>query len=225
MAQPYHGNLITKTNKQKATTKLVSHYIEIFSCLYVLQSNIIVQSMDSGTSSQPMLQIIAFVYFVLFLSYYHCFKALVTPWRLRFTYFNSHCNVFVFSGLKIDWSNCGRYLAVGGFTRLPNLLCQNQIHFYMSTGELAHCVSVPSQVILLFVISILVTFSPSFLSRETYPGCTFWMDGYTKVFLHFSITTSWTLMKLPTDDNKLILEKVLWRRETYPILLKNKICL
>lgn len=48
-------------------------------------------------------------------------------------------------GLKMDWSNCGQYLAVGGFTRLPNLLCQNEIHFYTASGELAHWESVPSQ--------------------------------------------------------------------------------
>lgn len=49
------------------------------------------------------------------------------------------------TGLQIDWSNCGQYLAVGGFTRLPNLLCQNEIHFYTAAGELIHWVSVPSQ--------------------------------------------------------------------------------
>lgn len=56
-----------------------------------------------------------------------------------------HC-LHVFSGLQMDWSNCGQYLAVGGFTRLPNLLCQNEIHFYTAAGELVHWVSVPSQV-------------------------------------------------------------------------------
>jgi len=50
------------------------------------------------------------------------------------------------AGLKIDWSQCGQYLAVGGFTRLPNLLCQNEVHFYTPAGELTHWVSVPSQV-------------------------------------------------------------------------------
>ncbi|XP_053396039.1 tubby-related protein 4-like [Mercenaria mercenaria] len=49
------------------------------------------------------------------------------------------------TGLRMDWSNCGQYLAVGGFTRLPNLLCQNEIHFYTADGELVHWVSVPTQ--------------------------------------------------------------------------------
>ena len=53
---------------------------------------------------------------------------------------------FYIAGLRLDWSNCGQYLAVGGFTRLPNLQCQNEIHFYSPSGQLRHWVSVPSQV-------------------------------------------------------------------------------
>ncbi|XP_052808903.1 tubby-related protein 4-like isoform X1 [Mya arenaria] len=49
------------------------------------------------------------------------------------------------TGLKMDWSHCGLYLAVGGFTRMPNLLCQNEVHFYTPSGELAHWEPVPSQ--------------------------------------------------------------------------------
>ncbi|KAL5010502.1 hypothetical protein ScPMuIL_012807 [Solemya velum] len=49
------------------------------------------------------------------------------------------------TGLKIDWSNCGECLAVGGFTRLPNLQCRNELHFYSKDGQLKHWVSLPSQ--------------------------------------------------------------------------------
>lgn len=50
------------------------------------------------------------------------------------------------SGLRIDWSNCGEVLAVGGFTRLPNLQCKNEIHFYSKEGQLLHMESLPAQV-------------------------------------------------------------------------------
>ncbi|XP_067676571.1 tubby-related protein 4-like isoform X1 [Haliotis asinina] len=50
------------------------------------------------------------------------------------------------TGLKMDWSNCGEYLAVGGFIRLPNLQCRNELHFYTKDGKLKHWVTVPSQV-------------------------------------------------------------------------------
>nr|KAG5708967.1 hypothetical protein BaRGS_009376 [Batillaria attramentaria] len=49
------------------------------------------------------------------------------------------------TGLKIDWSNCGQYLAVGGFVRLPNLQCRNELHFYSREGKRIHWVIVPSQ--------------------------------------------------------------------------------
>ncbi|XP_076467230.1 tubby-related protein 4-like [Babylonia areolata] len=48
-------------------------------------------------------------------------------------------------GLKMEWSNCGQYLAVGGFTRLPNLQCHNELHFYSREGKRFHWVTVPSQ--------------------------------------------------------------------------------
>ncbi|XP_070189097.1 tubby-related protein 4-like [Littorina saxatilis] len=48
-------------------------------------------------------------------------------------------------GLKIEWSNCGQYLAVGGFMRLPNLQCHNELHFYSRGGKRIHHVTVPSQ--------------------------------------------------------------------------------
>lgn len=46
----------------------------------------------------------------------------------------------------MDWSNCGEYLAVAGFIRLPNLYCRNELHFYSKDGKLLHRVVVPSQV-------------------------------------------------------------------------------
>ncbi|KAK3096559.1 hypothetical protein FSP39_001289 [Pinctada imbricata] len=49
------------------------------------------------------------------------------------------------TGLKLDWSNCGEILAVGGFTRLPNLQCKNQLYFYNKDGRQIHSVSIPSQ--------------------------------------------------------------------------------
>ncbi|XP_025098170.1 tubby-related protein 4-like isoform X2 [Pomacea canaliculata] len=49
------------------------------------------------------------------------------------------------TGLKIEWSNCGQYLAVGGFLRLPNLQCRNELHFYSCEGKRIHWVPVPSQ--------------------------------------------------------------------------------
>ncbi|XP_052088596.1 tubby-related protein 4-like [Mytilus californianus] len=49
------------------------------------------------------------------------------------------------TGLKMEWSNCGKVLALGGFTRLPNLQCQNEVHFYSSEGTLLHQTSLPSQ--------------------------------------------------------------------------------
>lgn len=49
-------------------------------------------------------------------------------------------------GLRVDWSNCGEFLAVSGFTRLPNLQCRNELHFYGKDGRLLHWVSLPSQV-------------------------------------------------------------------------------
>ncbi|RUS90894.1 hypothetical protein EGW08_001401 [Elysia chlorotica] len=48
--------------------------------------------------------------------------------------------------MKMDWSNCGEYLAVGGFVRLPNLQCRNEVHFYSKDGSLIHWVNIPSQV-------------------------------------------------------------------------------
>ncbi|XP_062585793.1 tubby-related protein 4-like [Saccostrea cucullata] len=47
--------------------------------------------------------------------------------------------------IKLDWSNCGEVLAVGGFTRLPNLQCQNEVHFYTKEGQLLHRVYLPCQ--------------------------------------------------------------------------------
>ncbi|XP_005105068.1 tubby-related protein 4 [Aplysia californica] len=58
------------------------------------------------------------------------------------------CPVMVYTtltGVKIDWSNCGEYLAVGGFVRLPNLQCRNEVHFYSKDGILIHWVTIPSQ--------------------------------------------------------------------------------
>ncbi|KAH9505615.1 Tubby- protein 4 [Bulinus truncatus] len=58
------------------------------------------------------------------------------------------CPVMVYTtlnGVKIDWSNCGEYLAVGGFVRLPNLQCRNEVHFYSKDGNLIHWVTIPSQ--------------------------------------------------------------------------------
>ncbi|GFN90046.1 tubby-related protein 4 [Plakobranchus ocellatus] len=58
------------------------------------------------------------------------------------------CPVMVYTtltGLKVDWSNCGEYLAVGGFVRLPNLQCRNEVHFYSKDGSLIHWVNIPSQ--------------------------------------------------------------------------------
>lgn len=49
------------------------------------------------------------------------------------------------TGVKMDWSNCGEYLAVAGFIRLPNLYCRNELHFYSKDGKLLHRVVVPSQ--------------------------------------------------------------------------------
>ncbi|XP_050392635.1 tubby-related protein 4 [Patella vulgata] len=49
------------------------------------------------------------------------------------------------TGLKIDWSNCGEYLVVGGFIRLPNLQCRNELHFYSKDGTLRHLISIPTQ--------------------------------------------------------------------------------
>ena len=46
----------------------------------------------------------------------------------------------------MDWSNCGEYLAVAGFIRLPNLQCRNELHFYSKDGKLRHWVIIPSQV-------------------------------------------------------------------------------
>lgn len=53
---------------------------------------------------------------------------------------------YVAGSIKLDWSNCGEVLAVGGFTRLPNLQCQNEIHFYTKEGQLLHRVYLPCQV-------------------------------------------------------------------------------
>ncbi|CAG5133813.1 unnamed protein product [Candidula unifasciata] len=58
------------------------------------------------------------------------------------------CPVMIYTtltGVKIDWSNCGEYLAVGGFVRLPNLQCRNELHLYSKDGSLIRWVSVPSQ--------------------------------------------------------------------------------
>ncbi|XP_055888815.1 tubby-related protein 4-like [Biomphalaria glabrata] len=58
------------------------------------------------------------------------------------------CPVMIYTtltGIKIDWSNCGEYLAVGGFVRLPNLQCRNEVHFYSKDGSLIHWVTIPSQ--------------------------------------------------------------------------------
>ncbi|XP_033739406.1 tubby-related protein 4-like [Pecten maximus] len=49
------------------------------------------------------------------------------------------------TGLRMDWSNCGEILAVGGFIRLPNLQCRNELHFYSRDGRLLHWISIPSQ--------------------------------------------------------------------------------
>ncbi|XP_052243731.1 tubby-related protein 4-like isoform X2 [Dreissena polymorpha] len=48
------------------------------------------------------------------------------------------------TGLTMDWSNCGKYLAVGGFTRLPDLLCLNEVHFYTIAGDRIRREFVPS---------------------------------------------------------------------------------
>ncbi|CAG5121578.1 unnamed protein product [Candidula unifasciata] len=58
------------------------------------------------------------------------------------------CPIMVYTtltGVKIDWSNCGEYLAVGGYVRLPNLQCRNEVHFYSKDGSLIHWVTLPSQ--------------------------------------------------------------------------------
>lgn len=46
----------------------------------------------------------------------------------------------------MEWSNCGKIVALGGFTRLSNLQCQNEIHFYTSEGTLLHQCTLPTQV-------------------------------------------------------------------------------
>ncbi|ESP03124.1 hypothetical protein LOTGIDRAFT_137881 [Lottia gigantea] len=49
------------------------------------------------------------------------------------------------TGVKMDWSNCGEYLVVGGFDRLPNLQCRNELRFYSKDGTLRHAISIPTQ--------------------------------------------------------------------------------
>lgn len=60
--------------------------------------------------------------------------------------FSDKFSFYVAGSIKLDWSNCGEVLAVGGFTRLPNLQCQNEIHFYTKEGQLLHRVYLPCQV-------------------------------------------------------------------------------
>ncbi|XP_064628378.1 tubby-related protein 4-like [Lineus longissimus] len=49
------------------------------------------------------------------------------------------------TGLKIEWTNDGDLLAVGGFIRMPNLECANTIKFYTAAGELRYSIRMPSQ--------------------------------------------------------------------------------
>ena len=52
----------------------------------------------------------------------------------------------VISGVRIEWTNDGEVLAVGGFIRQPNLECHSYLQFYNPGGTLRCSVKVPSQV-------------------------------------------------------------------------------
>ncbi|XP_074661858.1 tubby-related protein 4-like [Tubulanus polymorphus] len=49
------------------------------------------------------------------------------------------------TGVKMEWSNDGAALAVGGFIRLPNLECNNSLQFYTPAGDLCYTQPIPSQ--------------------------------------------------------------------------------
>ena len=52
----------------------------------------------------------------------------------------------IVSGIKMEWSNDGEILAVGGFVRQPNLECNNSILFYTKEGGLRFSMPLPTQV-------------------------------------------------------------------------------
>ena len=51
----------------------------------------------------------------------------------------------------MEWCNDGEILTVGGFVRLPNLECSNEILFYTPDAHLRYRVNVPNQVISCFL--------------------------------------------------------------------------
>ena len=46
----------------------------------------------------------------------------------------------------MEWCNDGEVLAVGGFVRLPNLDCSNQLRFFTREGSLRYVIDIPQQV-------------------------------------------------------------------------------
>ncbi len=56
--------------------------------------------------------------------------------------------LFLFLGVKMEWCNDGDVLVVGGFVRLPNLECNNELRFYTREGCLRYNLRISQQVIL-----------------------------------------------------------------------------
>ena len=59
---------------------------------------------------------------------------------LRLCFF---CSV---SGVKIEWSNDGELLAVGGFKGWPNLECKNELRLYNKAGVLRYKIDIEKKV-------------------------------------------------------------------------------
>ncbi|CAH1798615.1 unnamed protein product [Owenia fusiformis] len=49
------------------------------------------------------------------------------------------------TGLKMEWSNDGEVLCVGGFVRQPNLECKNRVDFYTREGSLRFSIDIHTQ--------------------------------------------------------------------------------
>ena len=71
---------------------------------------------------------------------------LCLPWLVVGTDVIAVNIMFVFPGIRMQWSNSGEVLAVGGFVRLPNLKCRNELRFYSRTAQLRCSLEIPQQV-------------------------------------------------------------------------------
>ena len=69
--------------------------------------------------------------------------------------------ILVYLGVKMEWCNDGDVLVVGGFVRLPNLECNNELRFYTRDGFLRYNLRIPQQVISLN--AIFISFGSSYM--------------------------------------------------------------